>query len=88
MTKFGDKTVLHVHVQVTSSFSQPLYYLGLKKPLDGLSMKDFDIQIGSWEQAAQKRSKWRSLIKKERLDVKRESVKLKSSAKNVKPRPI
>ena len=25
MTKFGDKTVLHVHVQVTSSFSQPLY---------------------------------------------------------------
>ena len=26
MTKFGDKTVLHVHVQVTSSFSQPLYY--------------------------------------------------------------
>ena len=28
MTKFGDKTVLHVHVQVTSSFSQPLYYPG------------------------------------------------------------
>ena len=26
MTKFGDKTVLHVHVHVTSSFSQPLYY--------------------------------------------------------------
>ena len=26
MTKFGDKTILHVHVQVTSSFSQPLYY--------------------------------------------------------------
>ena len=26
MTKFGDKTVLHVHVQVTSSFSQPLYF--------------------------------------------------------------
>ena len=25
MTKFGDKTVLHLHVQVTSSFSQPLY---------------------------------------------------------------
>ena len=25
MTKFGDKTVLHVHVQVTKSFSQPLY---------------------------------------------------------------
>ena len=24
MTKFGDKTVLHVHVQVTRSFSQPL----------------------------------------------------------------
>ena len=30
MTKFGDKTVLHVHVQVTSSFSQPLYYLGFQ----------------------------------------------------------
>ena len=28
MTKFGDKTLLHVHVQVTSSFSQPLYYIG------------------------------------------------------------
>ena len=31
MTKFGDKTVLHVHVQVTSSFSQPLYYYRRRK---------------------------------------------------------
>ena len=31
MTKFGDKTVLHVHVQVTSSFSQPLYYVMERK---------------------------------------------------------
>ena len=28
------------------------------------SLKDFDIPIGSWEQAAQQRSKWRGLINK------------------------
>ena len=28
------------------------------------SLKDFDIPIGSWEQTAQERSKWRSLINK------------------------
>ena len=29
------------------------------------SLKDFDIPIGSWEQTAQERSKWRGLINKE-----------------------
>ena len=29
------------------------------------SLKDFDITIGSWEQTAQERSKWRGLIDKE-----------------------
>ena len=28
------------------------------------SLKDFDIQMGSWEQTAQERSKWRGLINK------------------------
>ena len=28
------------------------------------SLKDFDILIGSWEQTAQERSKWRGLINK------------------------
>ena len=28
------------------------------------SLKDFDIPIGSWEQTAQERSKWRGLINK------------------------
>ena len=50
------------------------------------SLKDFDIPIGSWEQTAQERSKWRCLINKEAaLYDKRESVKLKESAENTKP---
>ena len=28
------------------------------------SLKDFDIPMGSWEQTAQERSKWRDLINK------------------------
>ena len=28
------------------------------------SLKDFDIPVGSWEQTAQERSKWRGLINK------------------------
>ena len=47
------------------------------------SLKDFDIPIGSWEQTAQERSKWRGLINKG--EKKRESVKLKESAENAKP---
>ena len=34
-----------------------------KTPLKA-SLKDFDIPIGSWEQTAQERSKWRGLINK------------------------
>ena len=53
------------------------------------SLKDFDIPIGSWEQAAQERSKWRGLINKgAALYEKRESVKLKESTENAKPIPM
>ena len=53
------------------------------------SLKDFDIPIGSWEQTAQKRSKWRGLIdKRAALYEKREYVKLKESAENAKPIPM
>ena len=51
MTKFGDKTVLHVHVQVTSSFSQPLYYVIQKEVLvciykiHNLQLRSPDIDI-------------------------------------------
>ena len=41
MTKFGDKTVLHVHVQVTSSFSQPLYCWVKTLLSEGLSEPEF-----------------------------------------------
>ena len=36
----------------------------LKASLKEASLKDFDIPIGSWEQSAQERSKWRGLINK------------------------
>ena len=53
------------------------------------SLKDFDIHVpvGSWEQTAQERSKWRVSSTKEQLSMKkkRESVKLKESAENAKP---
>ena len=53
------------------------------------SLKDFDIPIGSWEQTAQERSKWRDLVNKgAALYEKRESVKLKESAENAKPIPM
>ena len=53
------------------------------------SLKDFDIPIGSWEQTAQERSKWRGLINKgAALYEKRESVKLKESAENAEPIPM
>ena len=29
------------------------------------SLKDFDVRVGSWEQTAQERLKWRGLINKE-----------------------
>ena len=49
------------------------------------SLKDFDIPVGSGEQTAQGRSKWRGLINK---GEKKESVKLKESAENAKPTPM
>ena len=52
------------------------------------SLKDFDIPMGSWEQTAQERSKWRGLIKKGAALYERESVKLKESTENAKPRPM
>ena len=53
------------------------------------SLKDFDIPMGSWEQTAQERSKWRCLINKgAALYENRESVKLKGSAENAKPIPM
>ena len=53
------------------------------------TLKDFDIHMGSWEQTAQVRSKWRGVINKEQLSMKkRESVKLKESAENAKPIPM
>ena len=52
-------------------------------------LKDFDIPMGSWEQTAQERSKWRGLINKgATFYEKRESVKLKESAENAKPIPM
>ena len=51
------------------------------------SLMDFDILLGSWEQTAQERSKWRGLINKgATLYEKRESVK--ESAENAKRRPM
>ena len=53
------------------------------------SLEDFDIPVGSWEQTAQVRSKWRGLINKgAALYENRESVKLKESAENAKPIPM
>ena len=49
------------------------------------SLKDFDIPMQSWNRTAHERSKWRGLINKgTALFEKRESVKLKESAKNAK----
>ena len=47
--------------------------------------------MGSWEQTAQERSKWRGLISKGAAlyeKKKRKSVKLKESAENAKPMPV
>ena len=54
------------------------------------SLKDFDIPVGSWEQTAQERSKLRGFINKGAAfyEKKRESVKLRESAENVKPIPM
>ena len=52
------------------------------------SLKDFVIPMGSWEQTAQERSKWRGLNKGATVYEKRESAKLKESAENAKPRPM
>ena len=52
------------------------------------SLKDFNIPIESWEQAAQDRTKWRCLINKGASQFeKRESVKLKGSVKKGKQEP-
>ena len=52
------------------------------------SLKDFNIPIDSWEQAAQDRTKWRCLINKGASQFeKRESVKLKGSVKKGKQEP-
>ena len=53
------------------------------------TLKDFDIQIGSWEHTAQERSKWRGLINKgAAVYEKSESVKLKERAEKEKPIPM
>ena len=53
------------------------------------SLEDFDIPIGSWEQTAQERSKWRGLINKgAALYEKSKSVKLKESTENAKLIPM
>ena len=52
------------------------------------SLKDFNIPIESWEQAAQNRTKWRCLINNVPPNLKkRESVKLKGSVKKGKQEP-
>ena len=52
-------------------------------------LKDFDIQIESWEQTALERSKWRGLINKgAALYEKSESMKLKVNAENAKQMPM
>ena len=51
-------------------------------------LKDFNIPIDSWEQAAQDRTKWRCLINKgASQSEERESVKLKGSVKKGKQEP-
>ena len=58
------------------------YKDNLKAPLN-----DSDIPMGSWEQTAQERSKWRGLINKRAvLYEKRESLKLKTLS--AKPMPM
>ena len=54
------------------------------------TLKDFDIPIGSREQAAQEQLKWRGFINKRTAlyEKRRESVKLKESADNAKPIPM
>ena len=54
------------------------------------SLKNFDIPIGSCEQTAQMRSKWRGLFNKGAAlyDKKRESVEMKESAENATPLPM
>ena len=51
------------------------------------SLKDFEIPMGSWEQIAQERSKWRGLINEEAAFYEK-NLKLKESAEKAKPRPI
>ena len=54
-----------------------------------VSLKDFDIPIGAWEQTAQERSKSRGLINKRvALYEKRDSVWLKESVENAQPMPM
>ena len=52
------------------------------------SLKDFEIPMGSWEQTAQERSKWRGLIKEQLFMKRRESVKLKGSEESAKPKKM
>ena len=52
------------------------------------SLKDFDIPMGSWEQTAQERSKWRSPVNKGAAMKEREYVKLKECTENAKPKPM
>ena len=64
---------------------------GQKKRYKGTlkaSLKDFDIRIGSWEQTAQERSKWRGLTNKGAALCEQKYVMLKDSAENAKPIPI
>ena len=51
------------------------------------SLKDFNIPTGSWEKAAQDRTKWRCLIKVSPNLKQRESLKLKESVKKGKQEP-
>ena len=53
------------------------------------SLKDFEIPMGSWEQTAQERSKWRGFINKgAALYEKKRTVKLKESEESAKPKQL
>ena len=69
-----------------SQGGQKKRYKGTLKASRNMRISTYNVPMGSWEQTAQERSKWRGLIKNgAALCKKRVSVKLRESEENVKP---
>ena len=61
----------------------------LYKDTPKASLKDFDIPVGSWEQTAQERSKWRDHINKGAALYEIKNIcEAEKSAENAKPIPM